>query len=170
MKIPIYAEVSFENLDQMNLNDIKKALQKARVGLTPSYIITHHLNSQELLSFMTLLEQALDELNLSERFPYPLYLISNDLTTHPRFYIEKNIESLPIHFFQKVKRLKPKEELLLSKVIFTSEKIGNLDVLMKLDFLQKHANLNRELSSLCHELNNYEIILEQLKKSDEDLL
>ena len=89
MKIPIYAEVSFENLDQMNLNDIKKALQKARVGLTPSYIITHHLNSQELLSFMTLLEQALDELNLSERFPYPLYLISNDLTTHPRFYIEK---------------------------------------------------------------------------------
>ncbi|MBI2522444.1 MAG: hypothetical protein HYV97_18635 [Bdellovibrio sp.] len=165
MKIPIYAEVSFEGLNQLNLEDIKKALQKAQVGFTPSYITTHHFNLQELLTFLKLLDQALVELNLSARFPYPLYIISNNITSHPQFYIEQNVESLPSHFFKKVKRLKPKEQLLLSKVVFTGEKISNVDLLSKLDFLHNQAILNRELAIICHELFSYETILEQLRES-----
>ncbi|HAZ14169.1 MAG TPA: hypothetical protein DCY86_15380 [Bdellovibrionales bacterium] len=167
MKIPIYTEVSFEDCNQLNLNDIKKVLEKAQVGLTPSYIATQQLDLTDLLTFLKLLGQAIDELNLSERFPYPLYIITDHLSTHPRFFMAKSVEALPLHYFKKAKRLKPKEQLLLSKVVFTGEKINNVDLPAKLIFLRRQAVLNRELATLCHELASYETILEQLQKASE---
>ncbi len=165
MKIPIYTEVSFEGLNQLDLGDIRKALQKAKVGVLPSYIVTHHFAQAELFSFLTLLAQALDELKMTERFPYPLYIISTQMVSHSRFFIAPNVESLPVHFFKKVKRLKPKEQLLLSKIVVMGEKIVNVNLVSKLASVKKQAKLNRELANVCHELNSYDLMLEQLKDS-----
>lgn len=155
MKIPVYEEIILQGNGKEYLADF---MPLSRIGRVPSFINAQKLSRIELINFLDDLEEALKENKLNPLFPYPLYVITEELSEYNSIPLLKTVKDLPDHFFKKVKRPNNKEMQLLNKLYLRVEKVGNLDMEKLLDNLKVISNDQKELYSATKEL----YFLEQL--------
>jgi hypothetical protein len=112
MRIPIYQELILRN---ECLTELINIVEVNKVGHVPCYFLTHLISDNKLTQVLVELENALQQIGVSPRFPYPIYIISEHLDDHKFFPTARSVEDLPKHFFKKVKRPGVKESQILSR-------------------------------------------------------
>lgn len=155
MKIPVYEEIILQGNGKEYLADF---IPLSRIGRVPSFINAQKLSRIELITFLDDLEEALKENKLNPLFPYPLYVITEELAEYNTIPLLKSVKDLPDHFFKKVKRPNNKEMQLLNKLYLRVEKVGNLDMEKLIENLKIISNEQKELYNVTKEL----YFLEQL--------
>lgn len=95
MKIPIFEEISLEDL---NAEQLKILASASKIGRVPCYINLSQLKKDNVNEIIINLEQLLLENNLHPAFPYPLYLIT---LYDPNSFIPwvRSVRDLPGIFF-----------------------------------------------------------------------
>ncbi len=155
MKIPVYEEIILQGHGKEYYKDF---IPLSRIGRVPSFINAQKLSRIELISFLDDLEEALFENKLNPLFPYPLYVITEELIEYNSIPLLKTVKDLPDHFFKKVKRPTNKEMQLLNKLYLRVEKVGNLEMEKLVDKLKSISSEQKELYNISREL----YFLEQL--------
>lgn len=155
MKIPVYEEIILQGNGKEYLSDF---IPLSRIGRVPCFINAQKLSRIELIGFLDDLEEALNENKLNALFPYPLYVITEELFEYNTIPLIKTVKDLPDHFFKKVKRPNNKEMQLLNKLYLRVEKVGNLEMEKLLDNLKEISTNQKELYCASKEL----YFLEQL--------
>ena len=163
MRIPIYEELIIEDF---SLIALKQTLAQYKVGLIPMYTSFHTLSPKERAAAALNIETVLIELDTHPLFPYPFYIVSETPIKGISISIFSKVQDLPSHYFKKVKRLKPKELQLLSKVSLLSEKVINNDLYRKDIILAEGNNNQLLLYRTTKELSFYEKILENLDEQE----
>lgn len=158
IKIPIYEEIP---IGEFHYTSLIKILKEKRVNQVPCYILLPQLPTKEIYQILDELHLALKELSLNPYFPYPLYIVTQEIKSHPIFRISPSVEELPVHFFKQVRRPKSKESQLLSKNSLLAEKIQNDEIERKLKMLKSQKKQQKRLFQKTILLS---FILKQLKK------
>ncbi len=166
MRIPIFEQITLQLSELENLEILQDTLAQSRPGQVPCYIGLWQTpsNRHEELARNVLL--ALKRLGVGPLFPYPLYIISDQLKDFDELPVVPTVEALPQHFFKKVKRLKNKELALLHKAHPQAQKLVNLDCNNKLAQLQSILKQNRPLYDLSRQLHFYETLLEKIEAKE----
>ncbi len=125
MKIPIFEEIILHGQGREFLTDY---IPLSKIGRVPTYINTLKLKKNELVKFLDELELTLLKNNLSPIYPYPLYVLAEEMTYYNSIPIVRSVNDLPEHFFKKVKRPNNKEMQLLNKLYLRVEKVNNLEM------------------------------------------
>lgn len=149
VKIPVYEEIILQGNGKEYLSDF---IPLSRIGRVPSYINAQKLSKIELINFLDDLEEALRENKLNPLFPYPLYVITEELNDYNSIPLLKTVKELPEHFYKKVKRPNNKEMQLLNKLYLRVEKVGNLDMLKLVENLKDSSIKQKDLYIQTKEL------------------
>lgn len=154
MKIPIFEEIIFENLE---IETIREKLTESRIGKVPSYINLLTMKKEERNTLILELRALFLEFNWSPKFPFPCYIIGDGIKDDffPR---AKTVKDLPDHFFKKVKRPNNREIQLLNKLSLKVDKINNLDMNKIFDDLTDTSNSQKRLYNETKELYFLEIL------------
>lgn len=155
MKIPVYEEIVLQGHGKEYYKDF---IPLSRIGRVPCFVNALKLSRIELITFLDDLEEALLENKLNPLFPYPLYVITEELNGYNSIPLLKTVKELPDHFFKKVKRPNNKEMQLLNKLYLRVEKVGNLEMEKLMDNLKNISLEQKELYNATREL----YFLEQL--------
>ncbi len=155
MKIPIYEEIILQGNGKQYLSEF---VPLSRIGRVPSFINCQKLNRVELINFLDDLEEALKKNKLNPYFPYPLYIISEEISQYNSIPILKSVKDLPEHFYKKIKRPNNKEMQLLNKLYLRVEKVGNLELAKLFDQLKSISDEQKKMYQSSKEL----YFLEQL--------
>lgn len=149
MKIPVYEEIILQGNGKEYLSDF---IPLSRIGRVPSFINAQKLSRVELINFLDDLEEALAKNKLNSLFPYPLYVITEELAEYNSIPLLKTVKDLPDHFYKKIKRPNNKEMQLLNKLYLRVEKVGNLEMEKLVDNLKNIASEQKELYKISKEL------------------
>ncbi len=155
MKIPIYEEIILQGNGKQYLSEF---VPLSRIGRVPSFINCQKLNRIELINFLDDLEETLKTNKLNPYFPYPLYIITEEIGQYNSIPILKSVKDLPEHFYKKIKRPNNKEVQLLNKLYLRVEKVGNLELAKLFDQLKSISDEQKKMYQLTREL----YFLEQL--------
>tara|TARA_R110002049_G_scaffold58295_4_gene158749 strand:- start:212 stop:694 length:483 start_codon:yes stop_codon:yes gene_type:complete len=160
MKLPVFEEIQTKDY---SIPVLVKLLHKAGAGKTALYI--HLSANQPDLAHEQAdnIAQALDELGIHPKLPFPCYAISSVLKHHPVLTIIKLEQDLPSHFRQKTKRLKNKEQSLLNRVKLVADKLTNLDLRELDNDVKTEMKHHRKLYKLTKETHFLEMLLKSLK-------
>jgi hypothetical protein len=161
MRIPIYQELILRN---ENSTELLNVLEVNKVGHVPCYFLTHLIAENKLPQLLTELEKAMNQIGISPRFPYPIYIISEHLDHHNFFPTAQSVEDLPKHFFKKVKRPGVKESQILSRNTVLLSKVNNQPCEDKMQLLKAWQEGQKKLSDLSKELFFYQTIFKKRVK------
>jgi hypothetical protein len=166
MRIPIFEQITLQLPELENLETLQDALAQAHPGQVPCYIGLWQTPPSRHEELARNIVEAMKRLGVGPLFPYPLYLVSEHLKDFDALPVVRTVETLPQHFFKKVKRLKNKELALLHKAVPQAQKLLNLDCNTKLARLQGLLRSNRALYDLSRELHFYEKLLERIEAQE----
>ncbi len=160
MKLPVFEEIK---TNDYSISALVRLLHKAGAGKTALYI---HLTATQIDAAHEQADniaQALEELGVHPKLPYPFYLISPVLKHHPLLTIISIEQDLPAHFRKKTKRLKNKEQSLLNRVKLVSEKLTNIDLNELDQDVKLQMKEHRKLYKLTKETHFLEMLLKSMK-------
>jgi len=161
MRIPIYQELILRNENQAELVNI---LEVNKVGHVPCYFLTHLIADSKLPHLLSELEKAMNQIAISPRFPYPIYIISEHLDHHSFFPTAKSVEDLPKHFFKKVKRPGVKESQILMRNTVLLNKLINQPCEEKMTQITMWREGQKKLATITKELFFYQTIFKSRSK------
>lgn len=156
MKLPVFEEIE---TNDYSIGQLYKTFKKASIGEIPSYICIDMDNPKLIEEALDNIKNALDNLDCSKHFPYPFYVVSPILQDYPGLNVVDSIRQLPKHFFKKPKKLKPKEQSLLNKTAILNEKVKNLNITEKLEYIQSQKENQKKLFLLTRETSFYERVM-----------
>ena len=164
MKIPTYEEICLETHRKENIQDL---FSKKRFGQVPYYITIDSVDPRHLKEAIRNVTEVLLALEKNLFFPYPVYLVGNISTEETHLPVVQNLNLLPQHFFNKIRRLKNKETKLLTKTTMLSAKVRNEDITKKLEEFKSIMGPQKKLFYLSKEISFYQKIFEGMEKSIE---
>jgi hypothetical protein len=154
MKIPVFEELFFKDFA---IDSILEQLSESRIGKVPTFINLTNIKKEERISLLLDLQNAFLNLNLNPRFPYPCYIIGDNIQDD-YFPVANSVKDLPDHFFKKVKRPNNKELQLLNKLSLKVEKLSNLEMNRIIDNIRDTSNSQKKLYDNTKELYFIEIL------------
>jgi hypothetical protein len=160
MRIPIYEEIPVQHY---SLIELRKALAKSNLGKGPCYIAIHSEDQEYISKALDNIANTLKDIGYQDSLPYPLFIVCDQVHSHPELDIFPDVSSLPKHFFKKAKRLNKKELALLSKSTLLSSKLSNIDTKNIKAEIAKLRENQQDLYKACMETSFYKDILQELK-------
>ncbi|MCK5884001.1 MAG: hypothetical protein KAG61_09945 [Bacteriovoracaceae bacterium] len=164
MKLPVYEELNICSLREVKA--LKAKLAHSNIGKCPIYIPANELGQSDLIDFVDKLGHALQELNFSSLFPYPIYVIS-DSSEHlssSKVLIIKAVEDLPKFFLKKVRSPRNKEATIMAKLKILSEKIKFIEIDKKRERIQKEFSLQDSIYLKSSELEHIRSIEKKIRE------
>lgn len=163
MKIPLLLKIEVQDIA---LESIKYILEKNSAGKAPLLLVLDKEVVSKREVFAKNCIEVLKEKGINPYFPYPCYIVSPArIETKGIPHLHK-IEQAPKHFIKKIKRIKTREQGLLTKVDTYYSRIRNQSVDDDLDYIQRKREDNRKLRDLCHQKKFFISIVEKLREMD----
>lgn len=162
MKTPILEEFKLKSIDKA---EIEINVKHYKVGHQPLYIDASRLERDRLINLLGLLSNVFEEENLSPKFPYPFYIITDLEDIWTRFPILRSLEDLPDYFQFEATRPTTKEQKILDFIDISASNIRNEDVQLCLDEFGRTISSQRILKSLAKEGHKLEKVLKILEES-----
>lgn len=165
MSLPNYHHI---NVRSAQLEDLNSYLNPEMNSKHPVTLNLKHLDLDQQREMVGLVENFFSTNNLSFKFPYPVYLISDQEKTITQMPIVKSTEELPRFFNQKDSKMNVKESHLLNRNRLLQQEIENADA----DYIQTSINnygiRHRKVYELEKERLFYRSILNKLIKAEKN--
>jgi hypothetical protein len=163
MNLPVYHHINFRNASLEDLNSIlsRDMNLKHPVALNLKYLL-----EDEQREIIGLIENFFVSNNISYKFPYPVYLITDHESTITRMPTVFTLEELPKFFSQKTSKMNVKESHLMGKNRLLQQEIQNADSLVSQKAFDQYAMIHKKIYELEEERKFYRGILNQLVKGE----
>lgn len=161
MSLPIYQHI---NVWTIQLEDLKKFLSEDMNLKQPVALNLKQLNLEQQREVVGLIENYFSTNNLSYKFPYPVYLITNHERTLTNMPTVSGPDELPKLYSQKETKINVKESHLISKNLLLQKEIRNSDAEDTQENIQNYAAYHRRVYELEKERLYYRSILNRLIK------
>ena len=160
MNLPVYEHVHIKT------DSTEEILSKISTDMNMKSPIAIHLESltrEEQRETIGLIENYFETENISTKFPYPIYLISELESSITGMSLVKRQEELPKFFQQKEGRMNVKETHLAIKNRLLHQEIRNVDPEVMKKELGTYGSTHRLLYEAEKESSFYKSLLQKLK-------
>ncbi len=161
MSLPVYQHI---NLASASLDNLTSILPPDINLKHPVSINLKTLNLDDQREVIGLIENHFVSNNLSFKFPYPLYLISDHERSISRIPLVNDIKELPKFYVQKESRMNVKESHLAGKNKLLQQEIKNTDSSANSKDLEAYGESHRLIYEYEIERRFYRSILNRLQK------
>lgn len=161
MSLPVYQHINLKtgSLDELNaiLNQELNLKHPVTIGLKA-------LDLDQQRELIGLIENYFVSHNLSFKFPYPVYLISDHEASITKVPLVKKQEELPKFFSQRDSKMNVKESHLAGKNKLLQQEVRNSDASSNTKDAQNYGEAHRIIYELEEERKFYRLILNRLVK------
>lgn len=160
MKLPILQKIDIQDTARESLQLV---FERNNIGITPTILILDEAIVAHREIFAKNCLEVFKIKGLNPFFPFPCYILTPEkIQTHGLPQI-RSIEEAPKHFIKKIKRIKSREQTLLSKADTYQSRIQNQSVTEDLTYLRRKREDNHKLRDLCRQKSFCATLLEQIR-------
>ncbi|WP_408097055.1 hypothetical protein ACJVC5_18635 [Peredibacter sp. HCB2-198] len=161
MSLPVYQHINLKtgSLDELN------AILNPELNLKhPVTISLKALDLDQQRELIGLIENYFVSHNLSFKFPYPVYLVSDHEASITKVPLVRKQEELPKFFTQRDSKMNVKESHLAGKNKLLQQEVRNSDASSNIKDAQNYGEAHRIIYELEEERKFYRLILNRLVK------
>ena len=162
MSLPIYQHI---NVRSAQLEDLKNFLHREMNLKHPVVINLKHLEFDQQREMIGLIENFFQTNNLSYKFPYPIYIVTDHERTITNMPAVKSTEELPKFFGQKESKMNVKESHLIGRNRLLQQEIKNADTEVIQTNIEKYGSIHRQVYEMEKERLFYRSILNRMVKA-----
>ena len=163
MKVPLIQKIEICDISE---ESIQLVCERNPIGSAPIVLELDEIVLPLKEAFAQNCLKVFKERGINPFFPYPCYILSPQRIETEGFPQIRKIEEAPKHYKKKIKRVKNREQVLLSKVDTHRARIQNHQISQDLNYLQNKREDNRKLRDLVHEKNFYINLIEKMSTYD----
>ncbi len=161
MSLPIYQHY---NLRSASLDDLSSLLSPDLNMKHPVVMNLKLLDAEQQREIIGLIENYYVSHNISYKFPYPIYLVTDHEPSITKMPTVKGNEFLPKFFTQKESKMNVKEAHLVGKNRLVQQEIKNSDSLATQNSVNQYGSFHKKIFELENERIFYRSILNKLTK------
>lgn len=161
MSLPVYQQF---NVKSASIEDIKNILSPDINLKHPVAINLKALTLEDQQEAIGLIENYFYSNDLTFKFPYPVYLISDHEDSITRIPLVKEQSNLPKFYAQRDSKMNVKESHVVGKNKLLQLEIKNSDASAIQQAIEHYADPHKIIQSLEKERNFYRFILNRLAK------
>ncbi len=165
MSLPVYQHIQLKS----------NSFEDLSANLTPDINLRHpvvfNLKSLDLdqqRETIGLIENFFSSQNLSFKFPYPIFVISDHEPSICRIPLVREVNELPKFFTQRESKMNVKESHLAGKNKLLQQEVKNSDASSNHQDLETYAESHRQIYELEVERKIYRSILNKLFKAKQN--
>lgn len=162
MSLPTYQHI---NVWTIQLEELKNFLHEDMNLKQPVALNLKQLTIEQQREMVGLIENFFSTKNLSFKFPYPVYLVTDHESTLTNMPTVRKPEELPKFYNQKESKINVKESNLLGRNKLIQQEIRNTDAEATQENIQKYGAYHRKVYELEKERMFYRSILNRLVKA-----
>lgn len=161
MSLPVYQHI---NLKSASLEDLGHILHADLNLKHPVVINTKAMDLDSQREVIGLVENFFASNNLSFKFPYPIYIVSDHELSISRVPIIQDAKTLPKFYTQRDSKMNVKESHLAGKNKLLQQEVKNSDASSNIKNLEEYGRSHRMIFELEEERKFYRTILNRLVK------
>jgi hypothetical protein len=165
MSLPVYQHIHFKS---SSLEDLTNLLRPDLNQKHPVVINLKTLDLDQQREVIGLIENYYVSQNLSFKFPYPLYLVSDHERSITQVPLVHETQDLPKFFTQRESKMNVKESHLAGKNKLLQQEVINSDASANENDIENYGAAHRIIFELEQERKFYRSILNQLIKVNQD--
>lgn len=162
MSLPVYQHL---NLASASLDYLSNILNPELNLKHPVSMNLKNLDLDDQREVIGLIENYFVSNNLSFKFPYPVYVISDHEKSISKMPMVNDIKELPRFYVQKESRMNVKEAHLAGKNKLLQQEIKNTDTSSNIKDIETYGEAHRIIYEQDIERKTYRAILNQLLKA-----
>jgi hypothetical protein len=161
MNIPVYQHIKLKNgsFEELSAHLFAEINQKHPVVFN---ILSFTLDEQR--EMIGLIENYFSTNELSYKFPYPVYILTQHESTICGLPLAKKPEELPKFFLQKEGKMNVKETQLLNRNKLLQQEVRNADAGASEEKIRLYGQIHRQIFELEEERLFYKSVLHKLIK------
>lgn len=159
MDLPVYKNIIIESVQ---IDELNKLLEKEMNQFHPVVFSLKLLNLDQQREIIGLIENFFTINNISFKFPYPVYLVTDHEKSITRMPTAKKAEELPRFFATKSSKLNFKETQMVSRNKLLQLQIKNVASQLQDEQVQTYGNLHHQIYKLECEADFYRSLLSKL--------
>jgi hypothetical protein len=163
MSLPVYQHINFKTASISELNSI---LHPELNMKHPVVLNLKNVDIDQQRELIGLIENFFVSANLSYRFPYPVYILSDhemSITKMPLIHHEK---ALPKFFHHRKSKMNVKEAHLADKNRLLQQDVNNADALANMTEIENYSDAHRFIFEIEKERKFYRSILNKITKAN----
>lgn len=165
MSLPVYQNI---NLKSASHEDLGHILNQDLNLKHPVSINLKALDLEQQREVIGLIENYYASKNLSFKFPYPIYLISDHEPSISKISLLQDLQELPKFFSQRDSKMNVKESHLAGKNKLLQQEVKNSDASANIKDVANYGEAHRIIFELERERTFYRSILNRLVKGSKD--
>jgi hypothetical protein len=165
MNLPLYQHI---NLNSASLEELENLLRTDLNLRHPVALNLKALDLDQQREVIGLIENYFVSNNLSYKFPYPIYLITDHERTISKVPVVQETSDLPKFFSQRESKMNVKETHLAGRNKLLQQVVKNSDASASSVYIENYAESHRVIYEHELERNFYHSIIENLKKLSND--
>jgi hypothetical protein len=162
MSLPVYQHI---NLKSASLEDLSHILDPDLNLKHPVVINLKTMDMDQQREAIGLIENYFVSQNLSFKFPYPIYLVSDHETSITKVALVSETQNLPKFFTQRESKMNVKETHLAGKNKLLQQEVRNSDASANIEDINNYSYSHRIIFELQEERRFYRSILNKLMKA-----
>lgn len=162
MSLPVYQHV---NLKTASLEDLGHMLHADLNLKHPVVINLKSLDLDQQREMIGLIENYFSSNNLSYKFPYPIYLVSDHETSISKVPLVNDTKELPKFYTQRESKMNVKESHLAGKNKLLQQEVRNCDTSANVSDIENYGYSHRVIFEIEQERKFYRSILNRLMKA-----
>lgn len=162
MSLPVYQHI---NVKSASLEDLSHMLHPDMNLKHPVAINLKTLDLDAQREMIGLIENYFASNNISFKFPYPLYLVSDHEVSITKVPLVHDPKELPKFYTQRESKMNVKETHLAGKNKLLQQEVKNCDASANLGDLENYGYSHRQVFELEQERKFYRSILNKLMKA-----
>jgi hypothetical protein len=159
MDLPVYKNIIIESIQ---IDELNKLLDKEMNHYHPVVFNLKLLNLDQQREIIGLIENFFSIHNISFKFPYPVYIITDHEKSITGMPTAKRKEELPRFFKTKFSKLNFKESQIVSRNKLLQIQIKNVASQVLDEQVQSYGNLHHQIYKLECETDFYRSLLSEL--------
>jgi hypothetical protein len=161
MSLPVYQHI---NVRTIQLDDLENLLSKNLNLKHPVALNLKFLDLDQQREMIGLIENFFQTNNLSFKFPYPVYLVTDHESTITHMPTAFDMDSLPKFFTQRESKMNVKESQLISRNRLLQQEITNADSQSIEESMNRYGQVHRQIFEMEKERLFYRSVLNRLMK------
>lgn len=162
MSLPVYQHV---NLKTASLEDLGHMLHADLNLKHPVVINLKSLDLDQQREMIGLIENYFSSNNLSYKFPYPIYLVSDHEASISKVPLVNDTKELPKFYTQRESKMNVKESHLAGKNKLLQQEVRNCDTSANVSDIENYGYSHRMIFEVEQERKFYRSILNRLMKA-----
>lgn len=162
MSLPIYQHI---NLKSASREDVSDVLHPALNLKQPTVFNLKNLDSDEQREAIGLIENYFNSKNISFRFPYPIFIISDHQPSISKIQLVDDVNALPNFFTQRETKMNVRETHLANKNKLLQQEVSNNDASSNHSSAMNYGESHRIIYEQEVERKFYRSILNKLMKA-----